>query len=251
VIAALAATVGLTAPSRDALIERWVHANPTHAAARLQTPVRAVPAPPDLQSLAQRELAVPGRYQLSAPAIAHADPWWLRPLRWVHDRLDAMWRALFGRVHVGERTAIRIGDVLLVLAGLALLCGIWLALRNVVRARSSPRINAEALGGAPDAQSLYRDACAASNRGDYGAAAVLLFAATIALLDGRGTIASGSSATVGDLRRALRSANADLVPPFDAVAAPFVERAYADRTVAEPQWQVAERAFLYLSAASV
>jgi hypothetical protein len=244
VIAAIVAAAALATPSREALIARWLHGNHAHTAAHLSSPLRNAPGPPaNLQALAQRELAVPGRYQLGEASAPYTEPWWVRVVRWLHDRWEQFWRALFGRVHVGESTANHIGDALLTLVGLALLYAAWLILRNVSRARSAARPRGEPLAALPDPQSLYQRACDAANRGEYGPAALLLFAATVALLDGRGAIAESESATVGDLRRALRSINAKLIPQFDAVAAPFVQRAYAERNVDAPQWQRARLAF--------
>jgi hypothetical protein len=233
--------------SRQALVERWLHANRAHSLAQLQSTAHGAPAPPDLHALGQRELAIPGRYQITEPPSQTAgEPWWLRALQWLHDRWDQLWRALFGHVHVSARTAGGIGDVLLVVVAVALLYAGFLVLRNVGRARSAARLRAEPLAAPPDPQSLYQRACDAANRGEYGSAALLLFAATIALLAGRGTISGSESATVGDLRRALRSGDAKLIPQFDAIAAPFVERAYAERFVDAPQWLRARNAFVQL-----
>jgi hypothetical protein len=68
----------------------------------------------------------------------------------------------------------------------------------------------------------------------------------VALLDRRGAADGTASATVGDLRRELRASDARLVAPFDAVAAPFVQEAYAERAVDEPQWHRARDAFATL-----
>ena len=104
-------------------------------------------------------------------------------------------------------------------------------LRNlqVDRSQSSPR--PAPLEEPPAPRALYKQACNAAGRGDYGTAALLLFAAMIALLDRQGAVDATASATVGDLRRELRAGNARLVAPFDAVAAPFVQEAYAERAV--------------------
>jgi hypothetical protein len=51
---------------------------------------------------------------------------------------------------------------------------------------------------------------------------------------------------VGDLRRELRARNAALIVPFDEVAAPFVQKAYAEHAVEEPQWHRAHKAFAAL-----
>jgi hypothetical protein len=253
VIAAVAAAVGLATPSRPALVERWLHANRTHSAARLE-PSRATASPrppPDLRALAQRELGVAGRYRLAQPAPAPAvEPWWKRALDWISDRWNALWNAAFGRVHVTPRAANGIGEALLVLVGLLLILVVVRMLRNVHFAPFAARSKVEPIEAPLDPRALYRRACDAANAGEYGTAALLLFSATVALLDGRGAIAVSRSATVGDLRRELRSADATLVAPFDAVAAPFVERAYAERTVGAPQWDRARAAFVTLSGAN-
>jgi hypothetical protein len=45
----------------------------------------------------------------------------------------------------------------------------------------------------------------------------------------------------------LRAHDAPLIAAFDAVAAPFVQKAYAERSVDEPQWHRARDAFVILS----
>ncbi|HYL27307.1 MAG TPA: hypothetical protein VEW74_05690 [Candidatus Nitrosotalea sp.] len=237
---------------RDIVLARWLHANRAHHVAQLRAPAGNAPAPPsDLHALAQRELSVPGRYQLSGPpTVPYVEPWWVRVVRWLHDRWDAIWRALFGHVHVNGRTANTIGDAILVAAALMLIYAAYVILRNVSRARTAARLRTEPLAAPPDPQVLYQRACDAANAGEYGAAALLLFSATVALLDRRGAVARSASATVGDLRRALRSEDAALVPQFDAIAAPFVERAYAERNVGATQWQRAQAAFTNLLSSS-
>jgi hypothetical protein len=243
-----AAAVAFAMPSRAALIERWLQASRTHSMARLASASSSAAshaaAPPNLRALAQRELAVAGRYQLGQTAVPPpTEPWWSRAWRWVSDRWNQLWRAVFARAHVGKEAAASIGDVLLVVVGLALLVAVVRLVRNVQFARSRSEFDAAPLAAPADPRALYRDACDAANRGDYGNAALLLFAATIALLDGRGAVEARRSATVGDLRRTLRTHNASLIAPFDAVAAPFVQTAYAERRVDEPQWHRARTAF--------
>ena len=245
-IPAAAVAVALAAPSRDALIQRWLQANKTHSVARLHAgPATAANASvPDLRALAQRELATPGRYQLTRPAAALPKPWWVRVWDWLAERWEKLWRGLFGRVHVGKQAAASIGDVLLAIVALILLVTIVRLLTNISLARqASARLQSEPLSDGPSPRALYRQACEAASRGDYGTAVLLLFAATVTLLDRQGAIAVNRSATVGDLRRDLRGRDATLVAPFDAVAAPFVQKAYAERTVDEPQWLLARRAF--------
>jgi hypothetical protein len=253
-IAAVAATLALT-PSREALIERWLRANRTHSVDRLDSAPRIAAktagATPDLRALAERELGVVGRYQLAEPPPPPAaEPWWVRVWRWIDGRWQQLWRALFGRVHVGKEEAASIGDVLLVIVGLVLFFVVIRLLRNVQLARSAARVESEPFEESPTPRALYKQACNAATRGDYGTAALLLFAATVALLDRRGAVDAASSATVGDFRRELRARNVALTAAFDAVAAPFVQKAYAERAVDEPQWQRARAAFVTLSGGS-
>ncbi len=247
----LAAAVAVAlAPSREALIERWLRANKTHAVGYLHTVPRAREnaAVPDLKMLAQRELAPPGRYRL-AQSPAPRKPWWSGIWDWIAGRWQQFWHTLFGHVRVGSTTAASIGDVLLAIVALILLITIVRLVRNIQITRAaSSGARAEPLRDAPPAAELYRQACDAANRRDYGAAALLLFAATVALLDARGAVVANRSATVGDLRRQLRASDANLVDPFDAVAAPFVQRAYAERAVGEPQWNRARFAYQELAA---
>ncbi len=245
-IVALTAAAALT-PSKDALIGRWLRADRTHIAARLASvPVHALP-PPDLRILVQRELAVEGRYQLAGSrSTPTAEPWWLRVWDWVHLRWQRFWNALFARVHVGSGEAASVGDVMLVLVGILMTVVVVRLLRNLQIARSELSPRSEPLEEPPAPRALYKRACNAAARSDYGGATLLLFAAMVALLDRRGAVAGTPSATVGDLRRELRGRNAALIVLFDAVAAPFIRKAYAERLVDEPQWHRARDAFAML-----
>lgn len=246
-IAAAAITLALAAPSREALIGRWLEANRAHTIARLDAGPRSAPNSagnlPDLQSLARQELSVPGRYQTgNPPAPVGGETWWQRAWAWIGDRWHRFWQALFGRAHVGRAAAADVGDGLLILIGVLFLyivirVFVGVQLERSLRTKSAP------LADPPSPRGLYKRACAAAAHGDYGTAALLLFAATVALLDRQGAVDAASSATVGDLRRSLRAHRASLVAPFDVVATPFVQRAYAERAVDESQWERARSAF--------
>ncbi|MFY9719426.1 MAG: hypothetical protein WAK16_07260 [Candidatus Cybelea sp.] len=214
------------------------------AAVALAMPSRISAAPPrDLHALAQRELTIPGRYQLTAsPVAAPPQSFLSRAWSWLYARWLQLMHALFARVHVGDRTVMSLGDGLLVLVGLLLLAVAIRLLRNLQLVRSS-RLAYEPLAAPLDPQSLYNDARDAANAGDYGGAALLLFAATVVLLDRRGAVEGNRSATVGDLRRELRANDAALISPFDAIAAPFVQKAYAERPVGAREWGRASDAF--------
>lgn len=248
-ILAAAAAYALATPARDALLERWRHANPAHAHRVLDAPA-AKPVEPraDLQALAQRELSAPS-YRLKAPVVAtvRGEPWWLRAWDAFSDWWSKLWRTLFAHARLGRRTTLAIGDLLIALVALVLIVVAFRLVRELQIERSRANRNAQPLTELPDAATLHRRACEAAARADYGAAALLLFAATIALLDKRGAIALTSSATVGELRRDLRTRDAALLEPFDTVAAPFVQRAYADRHITLDEWASARKAFEALS----
>lgn len=247
-IFATAAAVALTAPSRQVLIERWLHADKTHAVGYLHTVprARANVRVPDLSALAQRELATPGRYRL-APRATPPKAWWWRALEWIGDRWQDFWRTLFGRMRVGNEAAASIGDALLAIVAFVLFITILRLVRNIQITRRAASTQGEALPDAPSASALYRQASDAANAGDYGSAALLLFAATVALLDSRDAVVASRSATVGELRRQLHARDAKLLGPFDAVAAPFVQRAYAERAIGEAQWTRARGAYQELA----
>ncbi len=243
-ILAAAVAAALAAPPREMLIQRWLRADKTHSVARLYGGTRAAHAPvPGLSTLAQRELATPGRYRL-APPVATPRPWWSRIWNWIVDRWRQFWHGLFWRVRVGRAAAASIGDLLLAIVALILLITAVRLVRNIQITRAAAAsTRSEPLDEAASAAELYARACDSANRGDYGAAALLLFTATVALLDSKGAVVATRSATVGDLRRQLRARGADLVDPFDAVAAAFVEHAYAERAIAQPQWNRARFAY--------
>jgi hypothetical protein len=247
-IFAVAAAAALATPSREALAARWLRANPAHAASSLHSRPRRSIAPPNLRVLLQRELAVAGRYQLGEPAAARSEnqPWLLRALLWLRERWLQFWRALFARVRVGERAKVGLGDGLLLLVGVILLLVAARVLRDLHLGGTAARFASEPIDRPATADSLYRAACNAANLGGYGSAVLLLFAATIALLERCGAVEANRSATVGELRRDLRARNVALVACFDAVAAPFVQIAYADRPVGAPGWELARDAFLTL-----
>lgn len=252
-IVAAGLVLALATPSREMLIARWLHANPAHSLARLGSGPRALasaaPAVADLHALVQRELAVAGRYRLSKPQSSVAgESWWMRAWDWIADRWHRFWEALFGHARVGRAAAADIGNVLLVAVGLFLLYIVVRLAMGWQFARSQSRVRTSPLEDPPSPLALYNRARATAARGDYGSAALLLFAATVALLDRQGAVDATSSATVGDLRRSLRAHNVSLLAPFDAVASAFVQRAYAERAVEASHWERAVNAFDTLSA---
>ncbi|MGC1984166.1 MAG: hypothetical protein WA668_02155, partial [Candidatus Cybelea sp.] len=122
-ILAVAAAAALATPSREALIERWLGADRSHKIAQLESSRANASAPADLHAIAQRELAIGGRYRLSGPPPAppEPEPWWVRAWHWLRDRWDQFWNSLFAHARIGRRGAAEIGDALLAIVAAALL----------------------------------------------------------------------------------------------------------------------------------
>jgi hypothetical protein len=249
VIAALVLTLAVAqadVSSRDALIERWVAADPKrHHASVLDAPAASGQAPPaNLQRLVQDELGVPGRYRLgTAPPPAKPEKsWWERALQWIVDRVGELWRRTVLRNPVTRSGAVATFNALAVIAALLVLFVGW-RLFAEVRFRRHARGKIESLDAARPAGEWFALATASAARGDYATASRLLFAATIAALDSAGHVRVHRSATVGEVRRALRSSNASLATPFDAIASAFTTGTYAERPVRGDEWERAADAY--------
>ncbi|HTX59117.1 MAG TPA: hypothetical protein VMH02_05515 [Verrucomicrobiae bacterium] len=246
---ALPASAWAAAPlaQRAALIARWEAQARPPAALRRALDATAPPSKaPDLAAMAARELAAPGRYHLTEAPQRPRTSWWARFWTWIAEQLRKLFSALFGRAHISRGGAAAIGDVLIALAAAVLLFAVWRLLAQLQFARERGRTSAEALAEPLDARAFFARAQAAASAGDLALASRLLFVAAVLALDLRGAVANDPSATVGDLRRALRARDAALLGAFDAVAGPFVCSAYAERPVAPSDWARARAAFFAL-----
>ena len=150
---------------------------------------------------------------------------------------------------MGSGSAVALGDLLmggvallLLVVGLRLLSGLAIERRAGTRSQR--------LSIPPDASALYVSACAAAGARDYARATALLFAAAVAALTTQGLVRDDRSATVGDLRRKLRSGGSALVPSFDDVASAFVAGTYAERPLDASEWERAHASYLRLAADS-
>ena len=156
-IVAVVAAATLIPPSREALIERWLHANPRHRVEWLASPpARPAPKTIDLRALAQRELSIDGRYNLTTAQAKAPEPLWRQALKWIADWWNNLWRSIAKRAHIAPRTANDLGYVVLALVGLTLLVvGVRLA-RNIRLSRSERGAQGEPLAASPDPQALYQ-----------------------------------------------------------------------------------------------
>jgi hypothetical protein len=199
-----------------------------------------VTPPYDPKLLAQRELAIPGRYQLSDVAPTIHPSLWQEVLQWLSDRFDQIWKAFFGRVHIGNTGSVAIADIAVVIVGALVVFVIFRFLVNLqIERNERNRTENSALESRRNAHALYLQACELSRKGEFSAAVRVLFLAAVVALDLRGIIHDDVSSTVGDVRRHLRGKNAALVPAFDEVARPFVYAAYAETPIDLSAWNEA------------
>jgi len=192
----------------------------------------------DPRAAAARELATPGRYDLAGDASVRREKTpWERLRDWIGRQFDKLWNALGRNVHLGSRDLNVVGDLLLLLAAGALVFAVARLIASLTIERSRKHGVAGALENGRNAHALYLQACTLAANGAYAEAARTLFLAATTALDLRGVVRDDAAATVGEMRRTLRSRNAVALAPFDDVAAPFVAAAYAEREVAPAEWE--------------
>lgn len=242
-------------PAHDVAIAHWLAANRTAIAAKHDAKARAAaraqlaatlarmraPIPArsgDPRAAVARELAVPGRYDVAARSTKPREKTpWERFWDWVGAGYDRFWKALTGKIHLGGAGQAVLGDLLLLVAAGALIFATVRLLAGWRFERASRRGASTPLDAGRNAHALYLQACALARDGAYADAARALFLAAVTAMDLRGIVRDDASATVGDMRRALRARDAATVAPFDAVAAPFVAAAYAERDVDAGEWE--------------
>jgi hypothetical protein len=247
ILATLVLATATTALSdRQVLLHRWQQAArvPIRVQRRLREAQTSAPPERLLRALADQELKTPGRYTLDAAVsqAAQQPSWWVHLWQWIGDRWNALWKAVFSRVHLGRTTLQSIGDVTIVVAALALVAA---ALRLLALWRKAPSrtFAVRPMASSRSAQDLVDRANALARDGAYAAAARCLFSAMLVTLDAHGVVRDDRSSTVGEVRRCLDGRQPKLIEPFDDVASAFVAGAYAERPVAPSEWERALRSY--------
>lgn len=203
------------------------------------------PVPPrDIAAAVRSELATPGRYHLH-DAARHRS-WLELAASWIYDRFADFERALAAHVHVGASATGLLGDVLVILCvGIVAFAGARLLM--ALQAERTARAVSLPLETTRNAAALARAASDAAASGAYGRAIRLLFAASVALLDLRGLLRDDRSATVNELRHAVRERAADAEIPFVEIARAYTSEAYAERPADRDAWTAASAAYDVLS----
>jgi hypothetical protein len=266
--ASFALAAAFIAPTSATSVQQWagvnraaiakIHARDVRVAtqrafdatlARMASNVPASGKSASLRAAAAAELAVPGRYDVRDASVAQPGRTpWERFIDWLGKQWNRLMDALFGHVRLGGSGSAIFGDLLIFLVGCALVTVVarFLIVLQIDRAGRSTAF--APLEHQKNAHALYLQACALARDGVYDVAVQRLFLAAITALDLRGVLRENASATVGDMRRILRSRNAALISPFDEVAAPFVDATYAELPIVESGWAQARDAYARLTA---
>jgi hypothetical protein len=242
----------LAAPPLEA---HWLAAARAPSAARaaetLRTRDGSIRVPADADARVRRELSVAGRYRLVPSAVVRRPAWWQILTQWIRDRWDAFWNALRDTVHIGAKGQMFVGDLLVVL--FVLIIGV-LAARMLAAfqfQRNDARVALSELEPQRSAHALFMRASAAAERGDYGVAVRLLFAAAVTLLDLRGVVRDDASATVNELQRELSERGSQIRAPFVEIADAYTAVAYAENPVDRAAWTHVCRAYEALARSAV
>jgi hypothetical protein len=240
ILAAVAFAISTSAPfERARLLDRWHQAAERGLALSRRLSEGDVVTPPVklLHALADGELNRSGRYTLAvaAPRAPSNPPWWQRMWQWVGDRWSALWKAAFGRIHMGRAALASIGDATIV--AIALLLVVVVLRLTQLRIGPSRSRTTRSRPLVLSAQDFAERANALAREGAYGAAARYLFSAMLVALDARGVVRDDRSSTVGEVRRFLLGHSPQLVEAFNDVAFAFVAGAYAERAVESVEWE--------------
>ena len=205
------------------------------------------PAPPrDPGKLARAILSDTSRYHLTQPQVRERPKTWLeRAWDWIALQWSRLIRALVGKVRVPAKASTALGDAIVFFLVVFFVAALAKVLGSLGR-RAPSRALATSVTELSDPHQLYRRSLTAAADHALTQALELLFAAAVATLDRRGLTHSDVSSTVGDFRRDIRTRDASLIEPFDAIADPFTAAVYAQRPPGEADWVRAHVAFLAL-----
>lgn len=200
---------------------------------------RGLPPPPiEPEHLARAILAEP-RFRRAAVHAAISP--WAVAWRWLVHEWAELVTALARSAHLGSAAPLvaegALGLAVLVLGG-------FIAHTIAAGLRKRPRaVTSMPLPQTPGAHQLYAAGTRAAAEGAYAAAIVLLFRATLRVLDRRALVPDAPSRTVNETRSALRSVAPQLLEAFDGISQPFVAALYAERPTGPEEWHTAQAAF--------
>lgn len=163
-------------------------------------------------------------------------------MQWIGDKWMQLVENLTRHVHVSKTAGNLFADALLIaLIGLVVVVLLRLLL-NISRETSVAPV-VTALESRETARELYARSLDRAHAGEFDAALTLLYRASLAVLAERAMLGDRSSATVGEVERALRRVDRAAAAAFAPIARSFTAVAYAERHAGSETWSEALRAF--------
>jgi uncharacterized protein DUF4129 len=201
--------------------------------------------PPNDPPLVARQILSQERFRMRVAPSEQAR-WWDAFMAWITRAWHGLVDAFAQRLHVGGKSSIVAGDVLLaIVAGIVVFFAMRLLLTYVRPQELS--VSREAVPSQVAAQTLYAQALQLAEQHEYSAAAAMLFRACLAALDLQGIVHDEHSRTVNECLAQLRERAPEFTVPFDALARVFTTAIYADRPVTAAQWNAARESYLQLA----
>lgn len=202
--------------------------------------------PLDPNDLAKQILAEPAFRNVHTGLVSPS--FWDRVVAWINDHLASLFAGARGELAAASLATI--GNVLLVFALFAI---VFVAFRLTIQItagsptyrspRSSPARDRSAV---PD---LRLAATQAAEKSQYGLAIVLLFQASLQLLDEARVVRYDASRTAGEYERLLRKSKPSCLEPFRTVARRFALIAFAAMRAESDDYAACRSAIVALEAA--
>lgn len=164
---------------------------------------------------------------------------------WVHGLWARLADAIASRVHIGNFTAVVLGD-LLVIALIALVAIVAVRLLLASRLHAQKHSVTNPLAAAEDPELLHARSIRLAQQGDYRAAIALIFRAAIVRLERLGLVRGDPSTTVNEYRRALHLNERNVAAIFEGIARAFTAAFYAEHAVNQAHWLSAHDAYVRL-----
>lgn len=211
----------------------------------------AIPAfgahqPPHDPAALARDILTQPRFRVQAPA---ARTWWDVLRHWLGERWNQLVDAFSQHVHIGARTSVAFGDVLIaVIVALIVAVAARMLIGIAREGTAAARGAAAPLDAALDPAALHDAALRAAARGAYAAAIAHEFRAALATLDARGVLRDDPARTVNECRRDVRARAPRIAGAFESMARAFTAAVYAEDRIDAGVWSEVERAYAAFTA---
>lgn len=167
-------------------------------------------------------------------------------MQWLGSRYNDVIAWLGAHLHVSRSGGGLAGDILLGLS-VIIIAAVGARLLMALQISHDRRESSTLVTSTRSARGFAAAAAHAAERGDFSSAVRLTFAAAVTAFDLLGIGDGRESATINEMRHALRTVNAEAEPAFVALARAYSAAAYAEEPVDRGVWQRAHDAYAALS----